>query len=312
MPYPYYQPSVTDEQIVALLQQYFTFPITQLAPLEGGNVSQTLSFTADGQDYVIRFSQHMGANFEKEAWLYPRLAAAHIPIPPIISTGRLGELHYAISQHAVGQHVHSLPLQAYRQLFPTLLETLYTIHQVDVSDQSRYGTIGDNGMGLAPSWRSHIASVYDEEEDWNFYGKWHKLFETTFLERDLYEQVYTQMMRLLDLCPEERFLVHGNYGFSNVLFHDGRVTAVLDWLDASYGDFVFDFAGLTLWTQEVPLAERCQQFYAAKGMQIAHYTERLRCYQYRIGLDALRFYALTQKPGSYLWMRKHLLSLLQA
>ena len=30
------------------------------------------------------------------------------------------------------------------------------------------------------------------------------------------------------LCPEERYLVHGGYGFNNVLAQDGRITAVID------------------------------------------------------------------------------------
>lgn len=52
---------------------------------------------------------------------------------------------------------------------------------------------------------------------------------TTFLEREFFEMIYRRLQRLLPFCLEERWLVHGGYGFNNVLVENGAVTAVLDW-----------------------------------------------------------------------------------
>ena len=297
------KPAVAQEQIVTLLHERFSSPIVALTPVSGGQIAQTLAFTVDGWGYIIRFTHHMGANLEKEAYLSERIASAQIPIPTIVKVGRLGEFHYAISQRVPGQPVNTLPRQEYEQLLPALIETLDAIHHVDVRDQLKYGTFDDHGVGLFSSWRRYLEQIREEEEAWDFYGKWHVLFEQTFLERELFEQVYARMIQLLDVCPEERFLEHGNYGFGNVMVHEGRITGVLDWLDAKYGDFVFDIAWLDLWSPEGRFAERFQHYYATKGTRVEHFTERLRCYQCYIGLDALRFFAKTQNYAAYRWIR---------
>ena len=47
------------------------------------------------------------------------------------------------------------------------------------------------------------------------------------LERDVFDRIYGQMERLLPFCPEDRRLIHGNFGYGNVLARDplpSRVT----------------------------------------------------------------------------------------
>jgi hygromycin-B 4-O-kinase len=229
------KPSVAQEQILALLQEQFSAPILHLTPMTEGQIAQTLAFTVEGQDYILRFTRHMRVNLEKEAYLYEHIASPQIPIPPIMKVGRLGELHYAISHRVPGKPMNKLPRQEYDQLLPTLIETLAVIHHVDVRDRLNYGTFNDDGIGLFPSWRRYLEQIREEEEPWEFYGKWHGLFEQAFLEREIFEHIYSQMVHLLDACPEERFLVHGDYGLSNVIVHEGRITGVLDWLEAKYG-----------------------------------------------------------------------------
>ena len=151
----------------------------------------------------------------------------------------------------------------------------------------------------------------EEEEDWNFYGKWHTLFDNTFLERDVFDSIYRKMSRLLDSCPEERYLVHGGYGFSNVIAHEGSITGVLDWIDAKYGDFVYDIAWLNLWSPEVNFGELFRQFHHQQGVSIPAYDERLRCYQCYISLDALRFFAKSNQPDAYQWARKRIFDLIR-
>src|SRR5207249_1974221 len=52
---------------------------------------------------------------------------------------------------------------------------------------------------------------------------------------------------LLPRCPEERQVVHGDYGYDNVLAEHGRVTGVLDWEALRYGDPLYDVAYLQLY-----------------------------------------------------------------
>src|SRR5579884_537346 len=260
---PDLRPHIEQEQVLAFLQQYYTEPVTDLAPVEGGQIARTFAFRVGQQDYILRFmdTNNMPISFAKEAFLSRMIASPHIPIPEVLQTGRWQDMHFAISRRVPGQMVMQLPIQEVVQLVPTVIATLYAIHQVDVSQTKNYGVFNEQGVGNYTDWRTFLLQVKEEEEDWDYFGKWHALFETTFLERELFDNLFQRMMSLLDFCPAERYLVHGNYSLRNILAHKGKITGVIDWLDARYGDFVYDIAGLDYWIPELRMRELCQQYY---------------------------------------------------
>jgi hygromycin-B 4-O-kinase len=302
------KPQIAESDILAVLRERFATPIEDLAVVSGGQIAQTYGFSAGGERYILRFTQHMGANLDKELFIQRLLVASPVPIPPILHVGRFGDLHYAISRRMPGALLTALPPDAFEDVFPALLQTLDDIHAVDVSATSGFGIFGDNGVGVFLSWRASLAFIREEEPDWDFYGKWHTLFETTFLERDVWDGIYSRMTELLEVCPEDRSLVHGNYGFGNVLAVDARITAVLDWLDAKYGDFLFDVAWLDFWSAPLNVCGRFATYYAERGISMPHYAERILCYQCYIALDGLRFFAKRQNEESYRWVRDVILS----
>jgi hygromycin-B 4-O-kinase len=118
------------------------------------------------------------------------------------------------------------------------------------------------------------------------------------------------MENLLSYCPNDRYLVHGGYGFGNLLVVNGRVTAVLDWLDAKYGDFVYDVAWLDFWDSERGYRELFQAHYAEQGTDVSNLERRLLCYQGYIALDGMRFFAKSDNADAYKWTRDHILSLI--
>jgi hygromycin-B 4-O-kinase len=162
--------------------------------------------------------------------------------------------------------------------------------------------------GFFPSWRVYLANIREEEEPGDFYGKWHALFQTSFLEREVFDLISDHMLHLLDHCPAERYLVHGGYGFGNVIAHQGKVSGVVDWIDAKYGDFCFDIAWLDFWPAGHDFGELFRRYYADKGLSIPHYAERVLCYQCYIALDGLRFFAKTENQDAYQWTRAHILA----
>ena len=302
------KPQIAEVEVLALLRERFAAPIDDLAVVSGGQIAQTYGFSAGGAHYILRFTQHMGANLDKEVLIQRLLAATPVPVAPILYVGRRGDLHYAISRRMPGAPLTESPPNTYEEVFPALLQTLDDIHAVDVSATSGFGIFGDNGVGFFPSWRASLAFIREEEPEWDFYGKWHTLFETTFLERDVWDAIYARMMELLAVCPEERSLVHGNYGFGNVLAVDMRITAVLDWLDAKYGDFLFDVAWLDFWSTELNVHRRFATHYAERSIAVPHYAERILCYQCYIALDGMRFFAKRQHEEPYRWVRDVILS----
>lgn len=303
------KPELSDEAVRALLAERFIAPAGLLVPVGGGQIAQTFAFTAEGRAYIIRFNHtNMLVNLEKEAYIYRHFAAPLVPIPPIHQVGHLEGFVYAISEKMPGRTMLDLPQAELIASIPAIIATLDAIHASPVGETTGYGTFDGNGVGLAQSWRESLASVDQEEAPDDFYGQWHHMFEDTILEREVFERVYAAMVRLLDLCPEERRLVHGNYGFGNLLLADGQVTAVLDWINAKYGDFVYDIAWLDFWAPALQFGEQFARHYAAQGRAVPAYAERRRCYEYHIGLEALRFFAKTGQRPEYIGTRDRLLA----
>jgi hygromycin-B 4-O-kinase len=304
------KPTIKQETIIALLRETFDLPIEALTLLEGGQVAQTLSFTVGDQAYILRFNPgSFDVTFQKEMFIYTHFASPDIPIPPILKVGWLGDLSYAISGKLTGRRLPTLSRAEYEQTLPSLIRTLHAIHQVEVSPWPGFGGIGDSGDGTSSSWQAFIAQIIEEERADGFFGQWHALFETTFLEREFFETVYHHLQRLLPFCPEERWLVHGGYGFNNVLAEDGVVTAVLDWTDAKYGDFLYDLAWLNFWDPGHDYPALFRPGYVESGIQVTNFEQRLLCYQCRIALDGLRFFAKFDNATAYKWVKDRITSL---
>jgi hygromycin-B 4-O-kinase len=310
---PDLRPVVAHSRVLALLNEHFPAGVTDLVTLEGGSVARTLAFRAGERDYVIRFNldRMLNSNFPKEAYLWQRLASTPIPMPPVVQVGRLEDLHYAISLRMPGINLSNFRPHELEQLFPQIIETIYAVHQIDVGDSQGYGVFDDHGRGMSSSWHGFLKQIVEEELEEDYFGKWHSLFDETFLERAAFEEVYQQMVRLLDFCPEDRFLVHGSLSLANMLALPDKLTAVLDWLDARYGDFVYDIANLDYWTPVLRVRERFQQFYQQREILVPAYDERILCYQCYLTLAAMRFYAKSGQQQSYEYVRGRMLAKLR-
>ncbi len=316
------KPLVETQSVLALLREHLDQPIRDLRPVEGGNVAQAFSFTVtlepegDGQgeriahEYILRFNPPMLIGFEKEAYVYERFASPLIPIPRVVFTGRHGNLNFAITEKAPGRNLLQIPRDEYMALIPELIDVLDAIHGSPVSDNRGYGIFDGSGVARWPSWRAYLESVMDEPEG-DFFSGWHSLFEDSFLDRDLFERLYGQMLQLAEHCPDERYLVHCVYGYANVLAEDGRITAVLDWISAAYGDFLYDVAWLDFWSAADGWRERFQEHYLSQGREVPHYRERILCYQCYIALNSLKFYAKVGAKPSYDFAAGRIVALLQ-
>jgi hygromycin-B 4-O-kinase len=305
------KPSLQSEHVIPLLAEYFHDTIEHLTEITSGEVSQTFSFSSNQKRYIVRFhrTQRM-TSFEKDGYAATHFSSASVPIPPLLHMDRYREYYFAIFPHIPGTPPNTLSSDEQQRLLPAVLTTLQAIHHIDVSDTRYYGLFTATGEGQYASWAAFLQGVREEEKEWDFYGRWHGLFENTFLERDLFERVYDHMVHLLEWCPTERFLVHWRYGYHSVLIDHGRVTGVLNWVDAAYGDFVYDIAWLGYYVPEQQIPTRVQQRYLAQKGKIPHYTERLRCYECHISLDALRFFAKANNPSAYAWVRERVIGLL--
>ena len=88
----------------------------------------------------------------------------------------------------------------------------------------------------------------------------------------LFESGLSRLPHLVDACPEQRFLVHGDLLNYNVLVSTCAVSAVIDWGCSLYGDFLYDVAWLAFWAPWYPawtgvdFATEAARHYAAIGL----------------------------------------------
>lgn len=313
------KPLVTSDMVLQVLVDLFDQPVHDLEVIQGGEVAQTFSFSAGSEtvagveerkDYIIRFNAPMSINFEKEAYAYDTFASRSIPIPRVVHLGRVTGLSFTITEKLPGQNLLQIPRSEYHVLIPKLMEVLDAIHQVPVGDKPGYGIFDGNGVAPASSWVEHLDLVRAEDPADDFFGSWRHLFQTSFLERELFESIYREMMERSRHYPGERYLVHGDFGFGNVLVKDGEITAILDWMNAQYGDFLYDVAWLDYWAPHDAWRDRFQEHYRETGRAVPFYAERILCYQCYITLNAMKFYAKADSKEGYDFVTDRITTLL--
>jgi hygromycin-B 4-O-kinase len=302
---PDLRPMVATAQVFALLSQHFPTPILDLAPVEGGQVARTFSFRVEEQAYIVRFNldRMLASNFPKEAYLVRKLARTSLPLAPLLHVGRLGDLHFAISRKLPGKMLQEHPPQEVQALLPQILDLMEMAHSVDTSQTQGYGVFDDQGRGMDASWHASLLKIVDEEDERDYFGKWHRLFDETFLERNLFEDLYQRMKELLVYCPEERTLLLGTFTTRNLLAQHGKITAVLDLIDASYGDVVYDIVPLDFWWPRLGLREAFLADQRQRGRDLPFYAERLLCYECHHALGGLRFFAQSGNEMGYQMVR---------
>lgn len=305
---PTNKPEVEPAAAAAFLASRFDGGVVDFHPLEGGELSRAFSFAAGGDAYVLRY-RFSGDGFERDRYAAETFASPGLPIPRVQEIGRSGDLHVAISERAAGTTLDKLPLAKVLALLPALAAVLDQIGRVDVAARSGFGVLDDHANGRLPGWPEVLLAVGDEEEG-GFFGAWHGLFRDSFLDRDVFDRVHREMAALLRYCPEERRLVHGDFSLDNLLADRGTVTGVIDWSNAMYGDPLYDVAYLDFWTPEIGVARVSLDHAAERGGNVRHPMERLRCYRCHVALNALRFFAKSDRREAYTWTLGRLMALL--
>lgn len=296
-------------QVRALVRAHLTGAVTDVSPLAGGAFSRAFAVTVAGQAYVVRLSAfaHAAAAFAKDDYAGRRFASPALPIPRVIATGQAGADHFAISERVAGRRLAKVSAAVRRALLPATLDTFAAIARVDLGATRGYGPWDADGHGRFVHWHDFLAAAMDNHTE-GFYQDWHGLFGASFLERQVYQVIYRHMLRLAASCPADRALLHCDYHSDNVLTDGRRITGVIDWGNACYGDPLYDVAWLGWWFVKEGDSEAATRLRRRHG-NAPHFAERIACYECHLGLDDLRFYAKTGRREQYDWTRDRLLAL---
>ncbi len=263
-----------------------------------GEWSTAYSFGAGEQQYVLRLGSYL-EDYQKD-----RAAMAFngpaLPVPEIIELGEALNGVYAISVRAHGEPLDELDEAEFRRTLPAVFRMLDAVRAVDVSDSSGFGMWSPDRNAPFPSWRAFLLDVRNDRPEMRFHG-WLERQRTVPEAVAVFEEGYGELERLVDACPEERYLMHTDIVGDNVRVRDGRVTAVVDWANAMYGDFLYDLARLIFYQpwypemEQVEIAQEARTHYESIGLTVPSFEERLRACQVHIGLDAQAWNAFIQR-----------------
>ncbi len=286
-----FKTKIDQEKVLQYLKDSFDDSIDSVEFITGGEGSQAFGFSTENGDFIIRVNVHSSNDFRKDAYAADHFSTKDIPIPKIVEIGKIDDTyHFAISQRAHGATINMLSNEEYQKTLPDLLKILDGIHSTDIRHSSGYGKWEPNGTAPFETWKDFILAVGEHVNAQD-------MFNTSFLEKEVWEKVFAQMKQLAELCLEERYLVHGDYGNNNATAQDGKVTGIFDWGGSSYGDFVYDIAWMTFWQKNVEKREAIKQYYAKRDIQ--NFKERLLCYELRIGLGSMSFFAFSNQKEKY-------------
>ncbi len=186
-----------------------------------------------------------------------------------------------------------MPLDDRLRTLPSVFETLDALHRTDVSATTGCGYWNGNGKAYRRTLASHVHP-----------GRWSsrsrdQLLAKPYVDQGFVRRLWDEISSLLPCIPTERHLVHGDYGHNNLLIDKGRVTAVIDWGESAYGDFLHDIAWLDIWDSEIDYGKAAKEHYRSIGTEVASYDERLRLYELSIAAGSLAFFAFHHPQSVY-------------
>lgn len=287
---------VNQEVVLSFLRKNFDPDISSVDFIKGGEMSQACAFSTPKNEFIIRINKDRHT-YDKDKYAFDRFASANIPIPEILEIGKFnGNLFYAISKKAKGKTFDTLDKQTTVKLLPKLLNILDEIHNIKLED-GKYGYWDGLGRAGINSWREFMLHRDDK-------------LVNSHPEDDLIKKLHQSIQDLGQYLPEDRYLVHGDFGFNNLITDGEIITGVLDWGESVYGDFIYDVAWLTFWPSEIDFAEVFKKHYQERGKEVEHFEGRLRCYQLQIGLGSLGFFAKSEQKDAYNWTKDRLIKML--
>jgi hygromycin-B 4-O-kinase len=282
-----------DREVVRrFLSERFGATDDSLESIADGETSQAFFFNTQSGRKVLRVNSLRKHGFLKDAYAAKHFSSKTLPIPNVLEIGELTKgVFFVVSERASGKTLDKLNKEDTWRLMPKIIEVLDEIHATPPTGKG-YGSWEPNGKGESNSWRDEIGHSQPRRND-------ELLSSIDLYDHDFHERLQNQIATLLDYCPEERTLVHADFGFDNVVSDGDNITGVIDWEHSMYGDPLYDEAWLSFWGEHQGYEEEFRKHYTSQGRLPKNYDERVLCYKLLIGQTTMTFFARSQQPEKY-------------
>jgi hygromycin-B 4-O-kinase len=283
---------VTHAEARRFVDEHYGPRAADVRALGAGEWSRAYAFVLDGRRAVIRFGDHV-EDFRKDRVMAAYSCAA-LPVPAVIEIGPAGDGYFAVSERAPGDLLDGLDSTGTRAVLPGLLAALDALRDIDVSSTEGYGIWAPDGTGPAASWAQALLAISQETAR---VPGWRAALAASPTGTGPFDRGYATLRELAEGLPDDRHMIHGDLVNHNVLVQGSRITAVIDWGNALYGDWLYDAAWLIFWWpwfpqwQDIDITAELEGHWEQHGGQPPRLHHRLRACLVHIGLDAMAYNA---------------------
>jgi len=306
--------SLDEGHVAAFLAARLGGEVSGVEPIQQGEWSRAFFFRQAGREYVARFGAHL-EDFAKDR-LAADYRAPELPIPRVLEIGEAFGGHYAISERLFGTYIDGLDEAGMRAVLPSLFATLDAMRRVDLAGTSGYGAWGADGTAPFPSWQEFLLDVGADRPTDRIAG-WRASLVSSPSGAGPFDEAYRRLQELVSFSPRERHLIHSDLLHFNVLVADDRFTGVFDWGCGLYGDFLYDLAWFCFWApwytawDAIDFRQEALIHYAAIGLTIPHFEERLLACQLHIALGGQAYQAYKGYWSELAWTARRTLDMLR-
>ena len=167
-----------------------------------------------------------------------------------------------------------------------------------MSGTQGYGLWAPDGTGPAANWAQALLAVSQETAR---VSGWRAALAASPVGTGPFDQGYARLRELAEGLPDERHVIHGDLVNHNVLVQGSRITAVIDWGNALYGDWLYDAAWLIYWWpwfpqwQDIDIPAELERHWEQHGGLPPGLHHRLQACLVHIGLDAMAYNAYRRR-----------------
>lgn len=234
---------------------------------------------------ILRLAPELEA-FEKERYASEHFSS-RLPIPRLAKLGTFDEnIYFAVSVRAPGDVLANLDQATVDEMLPQFIALIDDIRNTQLPLPPTFGWWERSGEGLNRTWNSYLLPISSSDG-----YHWPQLMREGRVDCQLLQMAQEVLATLTRFCPEERHLIHGDFGLQNVLSDGQSITGVIDWGEARYGDFLYDVAWLDFCWPSYSFSEILYRRFLTIGLQVQNYQERLLWYKLHCALGLMPFFA---------------------